>query len=83
MIQGRADDVVPPSMNEAFAARFNRVKLWMVAGGHTTDRVRPFLITRAMHWLAQIATRKMGVSRSRSAASEATNSTHGAVPSYP
>jgi hypothetical protein len=35
----------------------------LVAGGHTTDRVRPFLITRAMHWLAQIATRKMGAKR--------------------
>ena len=63
VIQGRADNVVPPSMNETFAARFNRVKLWMVAGGHTTDRVRPFLITRAMHWLAQIATLKMGAKR--------------------
>jgi len=59
VIQGRADNVVPPSMNEAFAARFNRVKLWLVAGGHTTDRVRPFLITRAMHWLARIAAQKM------------------------
>ncbi|MGH2939506.1 MAG: alpha/beta hydrolase family protein [Solirubrobacterales bacterium] len=59
VIQGRADNVVPPSMNEAFAARFNRVKLWMVAGGHTTDRVRPFLITRAMNWLARIAGQKM------------------------
>jgi pimeloyl-ACP methyl ester carboxylesterase len=63
VIQGRADNVVPPSMNEAFAARFNRVKLWLVAGGHTTDRVRPFLVTRAMHWLAQIADRKMAANR--------------------
>jgi pimeloyl-ACP methyl ester carboxylesterase len=59
VIQGRADNVVPPSMNETFAARFSRVRLWMVAGGHTTERVRPFLITRAMHWLARIAARKM------------------------
>jgi pimeloyl-ACP methyl ester carboxylesterase len=63
VIQGRNDDVVPPSMNEAFAARFNRVKLWLVAGGHTTERVRPFLITRAMHWLARIAARKMDAHR--------------------
>ncbi|MBS1894190.1 MAG: prolyl oligopeptidase family serine peptidase [Actinobacteria bacterium] len=63
IIQGRADNVVPPSMNEAFAARSNRVKLWLVAGGHTTDRVRPFLITRAMHWLARIAARKMAPPR--------------------
>ncbi len=60
VIQGRADNVVPPSMNETFAARFSRVRLWMVAGGHTTERVRPFLITRAMDWLARIAARKMG-----------------------
>jgi acetyl esterase/lipase len=54
VIQGRGDKIVPPSMNEAFAASYKRVKLWMVAGGHTTERVRPFLITRAMHWLARI-----------------------------
>jgi pimeloyl-ACP methyl ester carboxylesterase len=63
VIQGRADNVVPLSMNEAFAARFPQVKLWVVAGGHTTERVRPFLITRAMHWLARIAARKMGAKR--------------------
>lgn len=59
VIQGRGDHIVPPAMNEAFAARFKRVDLWLVAGGHTTDRVRPFLVTRAMHWLARIATRKV------------------------
>jgi pimeloyl-ACP methyl ester carboxylesterase len=63
VIQGRADNVVPPSMNEAFAARYNRVKLWLVAGGHTTERVRPFLITRAMQWLARIAAHKMEARR--------------------
>jgi len=72
VIQGRADNVVPPSMNEAFAARFNRVRLWMVAGGHTTERVRPFLITRAMNWLAQIAARKMGVKAEAEGEAEAT-----------
>jgi pimeloyl-ACP methyl ester carboxylesterase len=56
VIQGRADNIVPPTMNEAFAAKFKWVKLWKVAGGHTTDRVRPFLVTRAMHWLERIAT---------------------------
>jgi hypothetical protein len=50
-------------MNETFAARFNRVRLWLVAGGHTTDRVRPFLITRAMHWLARIAAQNMAARR--------------------
>ena|GEM_PF-694226 len=63
VIQGRADNVVPAAMNEAFAARFPRVKLWVVAGGHTTERVRPFLITRAMDWLGRIAARKMGEKR--------------------
>jgi acetyl esterase/lipase len=55
IIQGRGDHVVPAAMNETFAAAYPRVSLWLVAGGHTTERVRPFLITRAMHWLARIA----------------------------
>jgi pimeloyl-ACP methyl ester carboxylesterase len=71
VIQGRADNVVPPSMNEAFAARFNRVKLWLVAGGHTTERVRPFLITRAMQWLARQAARKILAKREAEAPPEA------------
>jgi pimeloyl-ACP methyl ester carboxylesterase len=61
VIQGQSDGIVPPEMNDAFAARFPRVKLWKVAGGHTTDRARPFLVSRAMHWLAQIAKRNMSV----------------------
>ncbi len=61
VIQGRGDNVVPAAMNETFAAAYPRVKLWLVAGGHTTDRVRPFLVARAMRWLAQVAARKMGV----------------------
>jgi pimeloyl-ACP methyl ester carboxylesterase len=58
LIQGRADQVVPPSMNEAFAAAYPRVSLWLVAGGHLTERVRPYLVTRAMEWLGRIAARK-------------------------
>jgi pimeloyl-ACP methyl ester carboxylesterase len=58
VIQGRADQIVPPAMNEAFAASYPRVRLWIVAGGHTTERVRPYLITRAMDWLARIASHK-------------------------
>jgi pimeloyl-ACP methyl ester carboxylesterase len=58
LIQGRADNVVPPTMNEAFAAAYPRVNLWLVAGGHLTERVRPFLVTRAMEWLGRIATQK-------------------------
>jgi acetyl esterase/lipase len=61
LIQGRADQVVPPSMNEAFAAVYRRVSLWLVAGGHLTERARPFLVTRAMEWLAKIAARKTRV----------------------
>jgi dipeptidyl aminopeptidase/acylaminoacyl peptidase len=57
VIQGRADSVVPPAMNEAFAAKFDRVHLWLVPGGHTTERVRPWIIAGAMHWLAQLAAR--------------------------
>jgi pimeloyl-ACP methyl ester carboxylesterase len=55
VIQGRNDAVVPPAMNEAFAAKFARVHLWLVPGGHTTERVRPWIIAGAMRWLAQIA----------------------------
>jgi acetyl esterase/lipase len=63
VIQGRGDNIVPPAMNEAFAAAYPRVSLWLVAGGHTTERVRPFLVTRAMHWLARIAAQKSGAAR--------------------
>ncbi|HUC01056.1 MAG TPA: prolyl oligopeptidase family serine peptidase [Solirubrobacterales bacterium] len=49
--QGRGDRVVPPAMNEAFAAKYPRVHLWLVPGGHTTERLRPYLISDAMHWL--------------------------------
>jgi pimeloyl-ACP methyl ester carboxylesterase len=56
--QGENDGVVPPAMNVAFAEKFDRVDLWVVPGGHTTERNRPWLIRRAMHWLAQIAADK-------------------------
>jgi pimeloyl-ACP methyl ester carboxylesterase len=55
--QGRSDQVVPPQMNEKFAAEHGRVALWRVAGGHHTDRAHPYLVTRAMEWLARIAKR--------------------------
>lgn len=57
VIQGRNDQVVPPAMNEAFAAKFNRVHLWEVPGGHTTDRLRPWLVAQAMGWLRKFARR--------------------------
>ncbi|HEY1853815.1 MAG TPA: prolyl oligopeptidase family serine peptidase [Solirubrobacterales bacterium] len=55
VIQGRQDNIVPPAMNEAFAAKFPRVHLWLVPGGHTTERIRPWIVTGAMQWLAQLA----------------------------
>jgi pimeloyl-ACP methyl ester carboxylesterase len=57
VIQGTGDAIVPPPMNEAFAAKFPRVHLWLVPGGHTTERNRPWIIAGAMRWLAQMATR--------------------------
>jgi dipeptidyl aminopeptidase/acylaminoacyl peptidase len=59
VVQGRRDDVVPAAMNEAFAAKFDRVHLWLVPGGHTTERAHPWILEGAMRWLAQIATREV------------------------
>ncbi|HVV89397.1 MAG TPA: prolyl oligopeptidase family serine peptidase [Solirubrobacterales bacterium] len=70
VIQGRGDHVVPAAMNETFAAAYPRVKLWLVAGGHTTDRVRPFLVSRAMKWLAKIAAQETGATRETGARRE-------------
>jgi pimeloyl-ACP methyl ester carboxylesterase len=53
--QGRGDKVVPPSMNEAYAAKFERVYLWKVPGGHTTERLRPYLIQESLSWLRKTA----------------------------
>lgn len=58
VIQGRADRVVPLAMNEAFADKFPRVHLRVVAGGHATEKLRPWLIDDAMGWLASLAERK-------------------------
>lgn len=49
--QGRGDQVVPLAMNQAFDQKFERVQLWEVPGGHTTERVRPYLVSKAMRWL--------------------------------
>jgi pimeloyl-ACP methyl ester carboxylesterase len=59
VVQGRDDNVVPPEMNETFASKYPRVHLWMVPGGHTTERYRPYLITKAMRWLATVADRRL------------------------
>ncbi len=55
VVQGRADRVVPLAMSQAFAAKFRRVHLWVVPGGHATDRTRPWEIRRAMRWLARLS----------------------------
>jgi acetyl esterase/lipase len=56
--QGRRDGVVPPAMNQAYAAKFPRVYFWSVPGGHWTERRRPWLISRTLHWLARTAARQ-------------------------
>lgn len=56
VVQGRRDQVVPVAMSEAFAAKFRRVHLWVVRGGHHTERARPELLARAFEWLARVAT---------------------------
>ncbi len=55
IVQGVADTVVPPPMNETFARRQPLVRLWRVPGGHFTDRARPDLVVRALAWLKQSA----------------------------
>lgn len=55
VVQGRGDQVVPPAMNVAFAAKFTRVHLLSVPGGHTTDKLRPFVVKDGMSWLARTA----------------------------
>lgn len=55
VVQGRGDQVVPPAMNVAFAAKFERVHLLSVPGGHTTDKTRPYVVQDAMRWLARTA----------------------------
>jgi acetyl esterase/lipase len=56
--QGILDQVVPLEMNQEFAEKFANVELWPVPGGHWTEQIRPWLISRAMHWLAEIAARE-------------------------
>ena len=51
LLQGRSDAVVPAAMNEAFAAKFRQVSLWMLTGGHRAERSRPQVVVRALAWL--------------------------------
>jgi pimeloyl-ACP methyl ester carboxylesterase len=55
ILHGRGDRVVPVAMSRAYAMKFKRVHLWVVAGGHHTERRRPQLLRRAFGWLAHIA----------------------------
>lgn len=53
VVQGRADRVVPLAMSETFAAKFRQVHLWVVPGGHATERTHPGVTRRAMRWLGK------------------------------
>jgi pimeloyl-ACP methyl ester carboxylesterase len=56
LLHGRRDRVVPVAMSRAFAAKFEQVHLWVVRGGHHTERRHPELLARALGWLGRIAT---------------------------
>jgi pimeloyl-ACP methyl ester carboxylesterase len=56
LVHGRHDQVVSVAQSAAFAAKFAQVRLWVVRGGHHTERTRPELLIRALDWLARIAT---------------------------
>jgi pimeloyl-ACP methyl ester carboxylesterase len=56
--QGVNDQVVPATMSATFAEKFENVYLWYVPGGHATDETRPWLVQRALDWLARIAQRQ-------------------------
>ena len=55
VVHGARDQVVPHAMSEAFAAKFPRVHLWTVPGGHWTERLRPHILTRSLEWLKRRA----------------------------
>jgi pimeloyl-ACP methyl ester carboxylesterase len=55
IVQGRRDQVVPLAMSAGYSLKFRRVHLWVVQGGHHTERIRPELLSRAFDWLARVA----------------------------
>jgi fermentation-respiration switch protein FrsA (DUF1100 family) len=55
IVHGRRDRIVPVAMSRQYAVKFKRVHLWVVQGGHHTERSRPELLSRAFQWLARIA----------------------------
>lgn len=54
LVHGVADRVVPIEMSEAFDAKFRRVHLLPVPGGHWTERSRPWILSTALGWLARL-----------------------------
>jgi pimeloyl-ACP methyl ester carboxylesterase len=54
VVQGRDDNVVPPAMNGAYAGKFTQVRLWVVPGGHHTERLRPRILRLAFRWLDRL-----------------------------
>jgi acetyl esterase/lipase len=56
LLHGRRDGVVSVAQSIAFAAKFGQVHLWVMRGGHHTERSHPELLTRAFAWLGRIAT---------------------------
>jgi len=55
VVHGIDDLVVPVSQSEAFAAKFKRVYLWEVLGGHHAERSQPEVLERTLVWLADVA----------------------------
>jgi pimeloyl-ACP methyl ester carboxylesterase len=55
VVAGRADQVVPLAMSARFAAKYRRVHLLVVPGGHLTERMRPWVTRKAMRWLERAA----------------------------
>lgn len=55
IVHGRRDQIVPLAMSREYAVKFKRVHLWVVPGGHHTERIRPKLLSRAFDWLARVA----------------------------
>lgn len=55
IVHGIDDQVVPVSQSEVFAAKFKRVYLWEVLGGHHAERSQPEVLESTLVWLAETA----------------------------
>lgn len=60
LVHGDRDAVVPVAQSEAMAAKFRRVHLWVVKGGHRVERARPEILDRSLRWLAELHDRFRG-----------------------